>query len=748
MKNKPLFPSCRAVACFCALALAGALCVEAGGPPLTYPDAAGVKKIDEIIGAWKFAKPQAPRRVALVSQCFGYHHGDAIAHGYHAFRAVAMKTGAFELDILGDFGPLCDPAFLARYDAVLINSATHVKTKSFPGLEEALVSFVASGKGLCLVHAAVDSFYDSPVVQRLNGGLFWGHPWMAGGTWQFINEEPDHPLNESLKALGSPYRISDEIYMQCTPPYSRNDVRVLQKLDLSEVATSSALAKWNGGKRTDGDFAVTWVKPYGKGRVFYTSYGHDKRTFLDPIRLTLILNGLQYALGDRAAPDAPHATPGATRLEPVAGDATAAVQGAVDAAWQAGGGTVKLAKGVWNVKCLRLRSRTTLHLESGAVLQASRRPEDSFILDDDKLEPVPAEWLSRDRWDVSHSCSTNLFTTQPGSRWNNGFIRILNATDVAIVGEPGSVIDGMNPYDPDGEEYYRGVHGVSAINCRRLTFKGYTIQNTGNWAHRIADSADVVCEKLTILAGHDGVHITGCDRVRIADCTMKTGDDCVAGFDNQGVTVTGCLLNTACSGMRFGGTDVLVEKCTFRAPAEYGFRGSLTQEEKIAGVASKAPTARRNMLSVFTYYADGTHPVRIPGGNVVIRDCVAENTDRFLHYNYGNEKWQIGKPLADIRFERVAARGLQLPLCAHGDRDLPVTLTLADCTFAFREPVKEFVRGAFIRALDFRNVTIEGVKGPLLRLWGDRDAEIKADGVKGAPAEKARGDGRFHVGSI
>ena len=71
-------------------------------------------------------------------------------------------------------------------------------------------------------------------------------------------------------------------------------------------ATAKCFARYkNGYKRTDGDFAVSWVKRYGSGRVFYTTFGHEANTFVDPGRLTHILDALQYVFGDLEAPDEP-----------------------------------------------------------------------------------------------------------------------------------------------------------------------------------------------------------------------------------------------------------------------------------------------------------------------------------------------------------------------------------------------------------------------------------------------------------
>ena len=78
-------------------------------------------------------------------------------------------------------------------------------------------------------------------------------------------------------------------------------------------------------------------------------------------------------------------------------------------------------------------------------------------------------------------------------------------------------------------------------------------------------------ENLTVLGGHDGFDVRTCDNVKVENCRFYTGDDCLAGFDNIGVHVDNCVFNCACSFMRFGGTDVLIENCIF-AGTDIGVR--------------------------------------------------------------------------------------------------------------------------------------------------------------------------------
>ena len=56
--------------------------------------------------------------------------------------------------------------------------------------------------------------------------------------------------------------------------------------------------------RQDRDYWVSWVRPYGQGRVFYCSLGHAQATYCDKTVLKHFLAGIQYALGNLKAADA------------------------------------------------------------------------------------------------------------------------------------------------------------------------------------------------------------------------------------------------------------------------------------------------------------------------------------------------------------------------------------------------------------------------------------------------------------
>ena len=405
---------------------------------------------------------------------------------------------------------------------------------------------------------------------------------------------------------------------------------------------------------------------------------------------------------------------------------TEAIQAAIDACFLAGGGEVTIPAGDYRTGGLRLRSNVTLHLLADAHLFGSRDPEDYMAFLSDSLEPVHPADRTDAVWLAPNKRQNNDHIIKALSRWNNALIRLIDAHDVSIIGEEGAFIDGCDPYDAQGEENYRGPHGVNAQRCRNLTFSHYIIRNTGNWAHALFDCENIAMENVTVLAGHDGIHMTGCDNALIEDCAFYTGDDCIAGIDNVNVTARRCILNTACSGLRFGGTNALFEDCRFFGPAKYLFRGSLSLEEKQAGKAVEgAANHRYNMLSILTYYADFSHVIRHAPGNIVIKNCTAENCDRFLHYNFsGNETWQRNRPLTSVTFDHVAATNVRLPLAAYGSEAEPLTLVMKDVDVAFIEgSTVPFMHLAFWEDVRLERVRVRNVNAPIfIKTWSDGPA--------------------------
>lgn len=404
---------------------------------------------------------------------------------------------------------------------------------------------------------------------------------------------------------------------------------------------------------------------------------------------------------------------------------TEAIQKAIDACFLSGGGRIVVPQGTYLTGGIRLRSNCTLYLQSGAVLKGTRNPEDYFGYLNDTVEPLQEQEVTDMLWRRTEldEVKDYRFMRVPGSRWNNGLVRAVNANNIAIIGEKDSFFDGSDCFDALGEEGYRGPHAIHLFRCRNVHLEGYSVRDSANWAHAVFFTENLSVNRVSAYAGHDGIHITRCKNVEIRDCSFYTGDDCVAGFGNLNVHVTGCTLNSACSAFRFGGTNAVFERCHMYGPCKYLFRGSLTMEEKKNGIKPKLAGHRNNMLSAFTYYGDESFDIPYTPGNIVVADCTVEGADKLIHYNYsGNEIWQLNRPLDSITFERVTVKDVLMPSVLYGDASEKVTLSMKHCKIAVREGYEqiEFMDMANFKCATFENVELCNFRSPVLfKLWSD-----------------------------
>ena len=122
---------------------------------------------------------------------------------------------------------------------------------------------------------------------ELIGAYFDGHPWHQ--KIKIVNEDPEHQAGKGFKTGDE---ITDEIYQ--FRDWSRGNLHVLMSVDNGSIDTKK-------GKRADSDYAVSWVKDYGKGKVFYTSLGHRKEVWKDERFQTHLIDGLKWATGEKVA---------------------------------------------------------------------------------------------------------------------------------------------------------------------------------------------------------------------------------------------------------------------------------------------------------------------------------------------------------------------------------------------------------------------------------------------------------------
>jgi type 1 glutamine amidotransferase len=289
---KLLLPVGIAVSVFVCFAISERSAFADGSPKvLRSVTAEETAKIEAAAPEKATAKPAKARKILVFWLCKGWYH-ECIPVANKAIEVMGKKTGAYDV-VFSDDMNMFDAGKLAEFDAILFNNTTKLEFNQ-PGQKEALMDFVKSGKGIIGFHAATDNFYKWPEAAEMMGGLFDSHPWTSGGVWGVKNFEPNHPLNAAFKGEG--FKVKDEIYRQKKLSQVENR-HILLALDMNDPATKSA----KGARESDTDMPISWIRDYGKGRVYYFGLGHNNEVFYRPAILQHVLDGIQFAMGDLKA---------------------------------------------------------------------------------------------------------------------------------------------------------------------------------------------------------------------------------------------------------------------------------------------------------------------------------------------------------------------------------------------------------------------------------------------------------------
>jgi polygalacturonase len=277
---------------------------------------------------------------------------------------------------------------------------------------------------------------------------------------------------------------------------------------------------------------------------------------------------------------------------------TAAIQSAINAAAQQGGGTVLIPAGRFLTAPLTLASGIDFHLAAGAMV----------LIDDDRVRYPLIKNRFRDAITAEH------------------------AHDIQITGE--GTIDGQ------GEAWWQAFRAdpkmphrpflIKLTDCTRVKVTGVTLQNSPMFHLVTQNCMDVTIRGITIHSPHDAPNTDGVDpsgwNYLIADCHIDTGDDNIAikpipnhgrNPGNKNYTITNCVFGHG-HGLSIGGgtaggiEDLTASNCTFDQ-TDYGIRiktvrgnGGLlkhcTYENMKMTAIAKSP------ISIVDYYPERTAP--------------------------------------------------------------------------------------------------------------------------------------------
>lgn len=304
---------------------------------------------------------------------------------------------------------------------------------------------------------------------------------------------------------------------------------------------------------------------------------------------------------------------------------TAAINKAVEACAQAGGGQVRFGPGRYLSATVNLKSQVTLYLEPGAVLVGAPDPN-SY------QHPTLPDFMPEARW----------------GKWHRALILADGLEDIGIAG--GGTIDGNKVFDPRGEERMRGPHTFVFVNCRNVTVRDVSFVDSANYAifFQISDQVDI--RNVKFIGGWDGVHWRGaperpCRDVSVTNCRFYTGDDSIAGRYWENTVISDCIINSSCNGIRLIGpaTHLIIRDCLFYGP----------------GVQPHRTSNRYNMLAGINLQPGAWDATQGELDDVLISDVTMHNVTTPFHF-----MMKPGNTAGRITVTRASATGVYRAACS------------------------------------------------------------------------------------
>ncbi len=227
----------------------------------------------------------------LVLGASSFFAHDSVSHAMFTMAKIGERSGLFDVRFRTDMELVSKQKLrgnrknLDYFDAVMFYTQGDLELGADQKAD--LLRFVKEdGKGILVAHSGTDSFRESwPEYVEMVGGAFVNHPWHQ--KVRIRVDDRSHPVTRHFPES---FEVTDEIYQ--LNRYSRDQVRVLMTLDPSSVDLTA-----KGVQRQDRDFAITWVREFGKGRVFSTVLGHREEVWDDPVIQRMWLEAFRWAVG-------------------------------------------------------------------------------------------------------------------------------------------------------------------------------------------------------------------------------------------------------------------------------------------------------------------------------------------------------------------------------------------------------------------------------------------------------------------
>jgi uncharacterized protein len=245
------------------------------------------------------AQDKPKKRILAIGMSVGWQH-DSVSDALATIYNLGKETGLWDTYIRTDVELITKKELKANaknldyFDAIFF-----MTTGELPMDEQQkadLLSFIRDdGKGFLGAHNATDTFYKWPEFGEMIGGYFDGHPWNTFMAPIRI-DDPEFP---AMRHFPKNYQVMDEIYQ--TKEFNKDNVRVLMSLDTSKVDMKKEGVKYQ-------EIPISWVRNYGKGRVFYSGLGHPPEVWNEPEIRQMWVEAVKWVLGMTEADATPRAS--------------------------------------------------------------------------------------------------------------------------------------------------------------------------------------------------------------------------------------------------------------------------------------------------------------------------------------------------------------------------------------------------------------------------------------------------------
>jgi len=386
-----------------------------------------------------------------------------------------------------------------------------------------------------------------------------------------------------------------------------------------------------------------------------------------------------------------------------------------------GGGTVYVPAGTYLTGAIFLESNITLNVESGATLLFSNDINDYPVVNS--------------RWEgVKKDCYASC-------------INAYDAENIAVTGR--GTLDGQGAFwwkiFRAKENKYPRPKMIAPYNCKNVLIEGVTFKNSPSWTVNTILCENVTIDKITInnpsdSPNTDGINPESCNNVRISNCHIDVGDDCIAikaGTEDteekvpcKNITITNCTMVHGHGGVVLGSemsgdiTNVVISNCIFegtdrgiRLKSRRG-RGGVVEDIRVENIImNKVMCPFIANLYYFCgpkgddKYVWDKNPYPITNETPAFRrlnfaNITAKNVSAAVGYFYG---------LAEMFVEDITFDNIYVSLDKDGEPGCPAML-------AGIEPMKQ--KGFFAentKNISFNNFTVVGVDGYAFEIESSKD---------------------------